>query len=114
MTVMGRVVNNIYGSTDNHASMTLEIISAGLYQIEILFDAEKYEYLRKFNWCFEATKGLVYCMDLSMETPTKMGHKTPRIYLRNYLQYLDGNWANGKPKSNWPNKDLTDYRLSTK
>jgi hypothetical protein len=89
--------------------MTLEIISDGLYQLEILFNTDRYDDIKKYRWCFEASKGLVYCMDLTMELPKRMGYKTPRVYLRDYLVFLEGLWKDNKPTVIWKRNDLTNY-----
>lgn len=97
----------MYGITANADVMSLEIISGGLYSLELTFDTKYYDELKKFNWCYEAGKGQAYAMDLTMEMPTKMGYHTPRIYLRDYLLHLAG-YAKG---AIWHRKHLSDYKL---
>ncbi len=90
--------------------MTLEIVSNGLYCLELEFDTCYYDDLKKFNWCYEASKGQAYAMDLTMDVPTKMGYKTPRIYLRDYILHLAG-----YPKGTiWHRKNLANYKLDLK
>jgi hypothetical protein len=86
--------------------MTLEVISGGIYAVEITFNTRFYDEMQKHSWCFEQSKGLVYTMDLSGELPAKMGYKTARIYLRDLLLYLDG-----KLHTHTWKRSLEDYRL---
>lgn len=108
---MGRKVSNLYSKRKDPAEMTLEIISNGIYDIEILFNTRFYDELAKYSWCFEQSKALVYMMDLSGELPVKMGYSTARVYLRDLLMYLDGKWNNG-PTHVW-NKPMEDYRIDS-
>jgi len=108
---MGRVVSNMYGVCENNDHMRLEIISAGLYQLEIYFNTKFYEHLKNYRWCYESTKGLVYCTDLTMALSNKMGYKTPRVYLRDYIMFIEGHWENAKPNVIWHRPSLTEYRL---
>ena len=107
---MGKKVTNIYGKTDNVDVMTLEIISSGIYNIEITFNAWMYDAMKHRSWCFEQTKGLIYTMDLSMALPTMMGYKTARVYLRDFIMFHYGMWGNGKPSHTWP-RALDNYVL---
>lgn len=108
---MGRRVSNIYGKTDNPRIMTLEVVSSGIYDIEISFETEFYELMNKHSWCFEQSKGLVYTMDLSLELPTKMGYTTARVYLRDFIMYHAKVWGDGVPSHIWERK-LENYILT--
>lgn len=104
---MGRKVNNAYCKLPDGSSMTLEVTSNGIYSVEIVFDAEYFEVMQRYSWCFEQSKGQVYCMDLSMDLPTKMNYNTPRIYLKDLLMYLAGKLHT----HTWHRKSLEDYRM---
>jgi len=106
---MGHRVANLYGVTADKDTMTLEIVSAGIYTIEIIFDTIYYDYLKKYNWCYEQTKGQVYCMDLTYDLPKTLGYKTPRVYLRNYLTHLSKN-----NKINWKHRSLENYKIDNR
>lgn len=108
---MGRRVTNGYGVTANAEWMTLEIVSSGIYSIEIIFNTQDYEAMTPYSWCFEQGKGLVYMMDLTGALPRTMGYKTPRVYLRDFLLYQHNMFENGKPTHVWTRK-LEDYRLT--
>ncbi len=109
---MGRTVKNLYGRRPNPAEMTLEIISRGIYDVEIVFDTEHYNYLAQWSWCLDRGKGLVYMMDLSLKLPEYMGFKTARVYLRDYILFLSGYWKDGKASHTWDRSDsMEDYRL---
>jgi len=105
---MGKKVTNLYGKTDNPDVMTLEIISDGIYNIEIVFSTWMYDEMRSRSWCFEQTKGLVYTTDLTLELPTIMGYKTARVYLRDFIMYSAGMWGDHRPIYTWPRK-LDNY-----
>lgn len=92
--------------------MTLEIVSGGLYALEIEFNARFHQDLVKLNWCYEAGKGLVFATDLTGEIPRKLGFKTGRVYLRDYIMYLAGYWENGKATAIWHRKSIPDYKLA--
>lgn len=109
---MGRRVSNGYGITADPNCMSLEIVSNGIYAIEILFNTEDYEDMCKYSWCFEQGKGLVYMTDLTGILPARMGYKTLRVYLRDFLLHKHGMFANGKPTHIWARK-LEDYRLNS-
>jgi hypothetical protein len=109
MPDMGRTVNNLYGK--NPYGYTLEIISNGLYQLEIVFNESDYDAIRKYRWCFDSGKGLVYTHDLTMDLPKQMGYITPRVYLRDYLVFLKGYWNNNRPTHSWFRDSVTDYCL---
>ncbi len=108
---MGKTVNNMYGSVADSPTVTLEIVSKGRYQIEIVFYKHDSEAIQKYNWCFDAGKGLVYTHDLKMELASAMGYITPRVYLRDYLVFLRGFWKGNKPTFVWRRTSMTDYRL---
>lgn len=107
---MGKKVSNIYGKTSNPAVMTLEVISSGIYDIEISFETKFYELMNKYSWCFEQSKGLVYMMDLTLDLPAKMGYSTARVYLRDFIMYHAGVWGDGVPSHIWERK-LENYVL---
>lgn len=109
--IMGRRVSNIYGKTANPEIMTLEVISNGIYDIEILFETKFHELLAKYSWCFEQSKGLVYMMDLTLDLPTKMGYNTARVYLRDFIMFHAGIWGDGVPSHIWERK-LENYALA--
>jgi hypothetical protein len=108
---MGRRVSNIYGKTANPEVMTLEVISNGIYDIEITFETKFHELLTGHSWCFEQSKGLVYMMDLTLALPTKMGYNTARVYLRDFIMYHAGIWGAGVPSHIWERK-LENYVLT--
>lgn len=108
---MGRTVSNLYGTTANIDVMTLEIVSHGIYALEITFKTDHYNLLKPYNWCFDSGKGLVYFSDLSMNLASKMGYKTPRIYLRDYLMYMSNLWENAKPSMVWYRRSIEDYEF---
>ncbi len=106
---MGRKVSNQYGVLPNAAHMTMEIVSSGYYALEIVFDADNYDLLSKYSWCYEASKGLVYTMDLTMELPKLLGYITPRVYLRDLILHKNGKLH----KAVWNRPTLEDYRYDT-
>ncbi len=103
---MGRKVSNLYSKTSNPNEMTLEIISGGIYSVEIMFNTRFYNTMCKYSWCFEQSKGLVYAMDLSMKLPEEMGYKTARVYLRDLILYLES-----KLHTHIWERRLEDYRI---
>lgn len=111
---MGRTVSNLYGNHVDSRWNTLEVISAGIYQIEIVFNAEHLKPMQKYRWCFEQSKALVYTMDLTMELPKALGYKTPRVYLRDYIVYLQGLWVNNKSSVIWTRESAHEYRFDVK
>lgn len=105
---MGRRVSNLYGKTANPDVMTLEIVSGGLYALEVEFNAKYYESLTKLNWCYEEGKGLVYATDLTGQIPSAMGYRTGRVYLWAYILHLAGY---SKDAMLWHRERITDYKL---
>lgn len=108
---MSKRVANIYGKTSNPKVMTLEVISSGIYDIEVIFDTEFHDLLSKHSWCFEQSKGLVYTMDLSLELPAKMGYSTARVYLRDFIMYHAGKWGDMRPSHIWE-RALDNYCMT--
>lgn len=105
---MGKRITNLYSKLDEERT-TLEVQSTGVYDIEIVFHTRWITYLRPYSWCYEKTKGLVYCMDLTMELPLRLKYATPRIYLKDLILYLEG-YNHRLIKWN-RNKDLSNYCL---
>ncbi len=106
---MGRKVSNLYGTLPNKELMTLQIDSPGIYSLEITFKTDDYNQLKKYNWCYDTGKGLVYMSDLTMELPKQMGYVTPRVYLRDLLVFNTGHWKDGKPTVIWNRRSIDDY-----
>lgn len=108
---MGRRVSNLYGKTANPDVMTLEIVSGGLYALEVEFYAKFYDGISKLNWCYEEGKGLVYATDLTGQIPSAMGYRTGRVYLWAYMLHLAGY---KKDEVIWFREHLSDYKLDEK
>lgn len=108
---MGRTVTNDYESGLNNEVTYLSIVSVGYYSIKItidtIFDGMNIkEMLQKHRWCYERTKGQVYCMDLTGELPRRMGYHTPRAYLKDYIPYLLGY---DRVSIDWRRPTIFDY-----
>lgn len=108
---MGKRVANIYGKTTKPEVMTLEVISSGIYDIEVTFDTAMHEHMTKYSWCFERSKGLLYTMDLTLDLPTKMGYSTARVYLRDFIMYHTKIWGANRPSCVWE-KSLDTYCIT--
>jgi hypothetical protein len=110
---MGRSVLNSYEAAPNVAFTYLTIASAGYYtakaKLDNRFDAvDIVENVKQYKWCYEASKGQIYTMDLSMKLPTQMHYKTARVYLRDYILFLLGH---NPHKVEWRRSTLEDYTI---
>lgn len=99
---MSNVLNE-WLATDNAAVTKLRI--TGVYSVDVAVDTQYVEHLKHLSWCYEQTKGQVYAMDFSMETPSLLGITSPRVYLWKYVVYLH----TGRIAKAWRRDDLSNY-----
>lgn len=102
---MPRRVSNEYKTNGDAA---LHLVSPGVYEVVALVNVADIAAMQAHSWCYEQTKGLIYTMDLTQRLPRAMGYNTPRVYLRDFILYINGH---DHRKVIWHRRSLHDYRL---
>lgn len=86
----------------------LRIESTKYNPVDVVFDTKFIETVKLFSWCFEQSKGQVFCFDFKLGWNKKLGCTTNKFFLYKLIAFLHS----GDNKAVWHRKNLFDYRVS--
>lgn len=102
---MSLIINEWVPTTDPSTTI---LRMSGVYVKDALLDTAVVHHLKPLSWCYEQGKGQTYATDFTMEIPTLLGVKSPRVYLWKYIVYIN----TGRIAKGWKRVDLSDYRYN--
>ena len=89
----------------NDQVINLRIYSTKYPEVSILFPHHVYKEVMAHSWCYECEKELAYTMDFTLELPSKLGLKSPRVYLWKYIPFV----LYGMIATTWQRKNKNNY-----
>lgn len=100
-----RKLINKYRSEGKYSVLRIE--STRYEPVEVVFDTQFISTIQLFSWCFEQSKGLIFCFDFKNGWPEKLGCRTNKFYLAKLITYLH----TGDNTAQWHRKNIFDYRI---
>jgi hypothetical protein len=102
---MSLILNEWIPSSDPETTI---LRMTGVYVQDVLVQTSSVAHLKHLSWCYEQSKGQTYATDFTMDIPTLLGVKSPRVYLWKYVVYIN----TGRIAKGWKRLNLNDYRYS--
>lgn len=100
------LVLNEWLSTEDPTTSILRM--TGVYVHDVLIQTSAVDQLKHLSWCYEQSKGQTYASDFTMDVPTLLGVRSPRVYLWKYVVYIN----TGRVAKGWKRENLNDYRYN--